>query len=105
MIEQFDYPGLAWPVHHRAGGDLPESARRVGGVTARANRVGVRMTVQPQNDIGESVQQGQQVGRAHQRLTARSGVRATGVVQRVGPVMGRQDHQPVLVRSPYVAAI
>ena len=80
MIEELDHPGLARPVDHRAGGDLPEPARRVGRVTARADRVGVRMAVQPQHHVGEPVQQGQQVGRAEQRLAVRPGVPAAGVV-------------------------
>ena len=104
VVEQFHHPGLARPVHHRAGGDLPEPARRVAGVGPGADRVGVRVAVEPQDHVGEPVQQGHQPG-AEQRLAVRSRVTAAAVVQRVGAVMGEHDHQPVVVAGPDLAAV
>jgi hypothetical protein len=76
MIEEFDHRVWHGQSDHRAGGDLPEPAGRVGRVVARPDRVGVRVAVQPQHDVREPVQQGEQVGGAEQRLAARPGVLA-----------------------------
>ena len=58
-IDDLDQPDLARPVHDRARRDLPEPARRVVRVTARADGVGMGVPVQPQHHVAEAVQQGE----------------------------------------------
>jgi putative spermidine/putrescine transport system ATP-binding protein len=105
VVDQLDHPGLARPVRHSARGDLPEPAGRVGRVAVRADRVGVRVAVQPQDHVREPVQQGEEVGDIQGWFAARAGVSAAAVVQRVAAVMGEEDHEPVVVAGPDLAPV
>ena len=105
VVDQFDHAGLARPVRHGARGDLPEPAGRVSRVAVRADRVGVRVAVQPQDHVREPAQQGDQIGGAQCWLTARPRVTAAAVVQRAAAVMGEQDHQPVVAAGLDLAPV
>jgi putative spermidine/putrescine transport system ATP-binding protein len=97
VVDQLDHAGLARPVRHGARGHLPEPTGRVSRVAVRADRVGVRMTVQPQDHVREPVHEGKQVGRGQRRLDARPRVCTAAIVQRVAAVMREQDYEPVVV--------
>jgi hypothetical protein len=97
-VHEFDQPCLAGPVHDGTRCDLPEPTCRIAWVAPAADGVGVRVPVQPQDDVAEPVQEGKQIVLPEKGLPARAGV--PGIGQRVDPVVGKDDDQTIVMAGP-----